>query len=206
VPAHRKAAAEQTTGYLDDLKRGLAYIGHKRAIKRLFVFFAFGFFLVAPVAFLSPLLVARTYGEEVWRLTANEVTFFIGSIIGGIIMTAWGGSRTDFRTIALAFILWGCCLPVWGCHETSTFTWDHVPGRDSDADAECPDNHAAARNVDPDMQGRVFGVMQLIMTAAMPLGMLVFGPLADVINCGSPARRLKRVDVIPGSGCISTSV
>jgi hypothetical protein len=36
--------------------------------------------------------------------------------------------------------------------------------------------------VEPDMQGRVFGVMQLIMSTAMPLGMLVFGPIADVIS------------------------
>jgi DHA3 family macrolide efflux protein-like MFS transporter len=36
--------------------------------------------------------------------------------------------------------------------------------------------------VRPDMQGRVFGVMQLIMTTVMPLGMLVFGPIADFIS------------------------
>jgi DHA3 family macrolide efflux protein-like MFS transporter len=28
----------------------------------------------------------------------------------------------------------------------------------------------------------VFGVMQLIMTTIMPVGMLVFGPIADVIT------------------------
>ncbi len=46
---------------------------------------------MTPVAFLTPLLVARSFGEEVWRLTANEVTFFAGSILGGRFMTAWGG-------------------------------------------------------------------------------------------------------------------
>src|SRR3990172_8487889 len=106
VPAHHKAAVEQKTGYLDDLKAGLAYIGQNRAIKTLFIFFAFVFFLVAPVAFLTPLLVARSFGEEVWRLTANEVTFFAGSILGGIIMTAWGGFKNRFRTIGLSCILW----------------------------------------------------------------------------------------------------
>jgi DHA3 family macrolide efflux protein-like MFS transporter len=35
--------------------------------------------------------------------------------------------------------------------------------------------------VDPGMQGRVFSVMQMINTTVMPLGMLVFGPLADVV-------------------------
>ena len=106
VSAHQKAAAEQTTGYLDDLKAGLVYINQNQAIKTLFIFFAFVFFLVAPVAFLSPLLVTRSFGDEVWRLTANEVTFFVGSILGGILMTAWGGFKNHFRTIGLACILW----------------------------------------------------------------------------------------------------
>jgi DHA3 family macrolide efflux protein-like MFS transporter len=35
--------------------------------------------------------------------------------------------------------------------------------------------------VEPDLQGRVFGVQGLIMNTVMPLGMLVFGPLADII-------------------------
>ena len=50
---------------MDDLKAGLSYIGQHRAIKNLLLFFAFVFFLVAPVAFLTPLLVTRSYGDEV---------------------------------------------------------------------------------------------------------------------------------------------
>jgi DHA3 family macrolide efflux protein-like MFS transporter len=36
--------------------------------------------------------------------------------------------------------------------------------------------------VDPDMQGRVFSAQQLIMNTIMPVGMLVFGPVADKIT------------------------
>jgi DHA3 family macrolide efflux protein-like MFS transporter len=32
------------------------------------------------------------------------------------------------------------------------------------------------------MQGRVFGVQQLIMTTILPLGMLLFGPIADLVT------------------------
>jgi DHA3 family macrolide efflux protein-like MFS transporter len=183
VPPHDKAASEQTTGYLDDLKAGLAYIRQNRTIRTLMFFFAFVFFLVAPVAFLTPLLVTRSFGEEVWRLTANEITFFAGSIIGGIIMTAWGGFKNHFRTIGLSCILWavlfsglglsqnfilylifmflsGIPMPFFGASTTTLFQ----------------------EMVEPDMQGRVFGVQQLIMSTVMPVGMLVFGPIADFIT------------------------
>ena len=199
VPAHRKAADGQTTGYLDDLKQGLTYVGQNRAIKRLFVFFAFGFFLVAPVAFLSPLLVARTYGEEVWRLTANEVTFFVGSIVGGIIMTVWGGFRNQFRTIGLACILWGVLFAGLGLsRDFYVYLGIMFLAGIPMPLLNVPTTTLLQEMVEPDMQGRVFGVMQLITTAVMPLGMLVFGPIADVITVQALIVATSALLVIPG--------
>jgi DHA3 family macrolide efflux protein-like MFS transporter len=191
--------AEQNTSYLDDLKRGLTYIGQKRAIKRLFVFFAFGFFLVVPVAFLSPLLVARTYGEEVWRLTANEVTFFVGSIIGGIIMTVWGGFENRFRTIAVACILWGVLFAGLGLARNFYLYLGimFLAGIPMPM-LNVPTTTLLQETVEPDMQGRVFGVMQLITTAVMPLGMLVFGPMADLVSVQALIIATSALLVIPG--------
>jgi DHA3 family macrolide efflux protein-like MFS transporter len=33
-----------------------------------------------------------------------------------------------------------------------------------------------------DMQGRVFSLIQIVSSGIMPLGMLIFGPLADVVR------------------------
>jgi DHA3 family macrolide efflux protein-like MFS transporter len=183
VPAHQKAAAEQSTGYLDDLKAGLAYVRQNRPIKTLFIFFAFVFFLVAPVAFLSPLLVTRSFGDEVWRLTANEVTFFVGSILGGFLMTAWGGFKNHFRTIGLACILWAILFAALGLSNVFLLylVFMFLAGIPMPM-FNVPTTTLLQEMVDPDMQGRAFGVMQLIMTTIMPAGMLVFGPIADFIS------------------------
>jgi DHA3 family macrolide efflux protein-like MFS transporter len=199
VPPHQKAAAVQMTGYLDDLKAGLAYIKQNRAIKTLLVFFAFVFFLVAPVAFLTPLLVTRSFGDEVWRLTANEVAFFGGSILGGVTMTAWGGFKNRFQTIGLSCVLWavlfvalglskdfivylvfmtlaGIPMPIWNASTTTLLQ----------------------EIVEPDMQGRVFGLQGLIMSTVMPVGMLVFGPLADVFAIGALLVLSSALMAVPG--------
>jgi DHA3 family macrolide efflux protein-like MFS transporter len=183
VPARQSATTGRTTGYLDDLRAGLDYVGQNQAIKTLFIFFAVVFFLVSPVVFLTPLLVTRSFGDEVWKLTANEVAFFAGSILGGVIMTAWGGFKSHFRTIGLSSIVWsvlfvglgfshvfalylavmflaGMPMPVWNAATTTLLQ----------------------EMVEPDMQGRVFGMQQLIMTTIMPIGMVVFGPIADVVT------------------------
>ena len=35
--------------------------------------------------------------------------------------------------------------------------------------------------VEPERQGRVFGFVGIVMALAMPIGMVVFGPLADIV-------------------------
>ncbi len=186
VPPHKKAVSEQKTGYLDDLKAGLAYIKQNQTIKTLFIFFAFVFFLVVPIAFLSPLLVTRSFGDEVWKLTANEVTFFAGSIIGGILMTVWGGFKNHLRTIGLSCILWSFTLTGLGLSNVfAVYLAIMFLGGVLMPMFNIPTTTLLQEIVDPDMQGRVFGVMQLIMSTVMPVGMLVFGPIADVVSIES---------------------
>ena len=36
--------------------------------------------------------------------------------------------------------------------------------------------------VEQDMQGRIFSLVQIVSTSVMPLGMLIFGPAADVFK------------------------
>jgi DHA3 family macrolide efflux protein-like MFS transporter len=36
--------------------------------------------------------------------------------------------------------------------------------------------------VEPEKQGRIFGFVGIVMAVTMPIGMLVFGPLADVVS------------------------
>jgi len=83
VPTHEKASQEQVSAYLQDMRLGFRYIQNHAFIKRLFLYFSLAFFMAAPVSFLSPLQVARSFGDEVWRLTAIEIAFSIGMIGGG---------------------------------------------------------------------------------------------------------------------------
>lgn len=199
APPHQKAASGQPTGYLDDLKAGLAYIRQNRAIKTLFIFFAFTFFLVAPVAFLTPLLVTRSFGSEVWKLTANEVTFFAGSIIGGMIMTAWGGFKNHFRTLGLGCILWAVLFTGLGLSKVFVLylVFMFLSG------IPMPFFHVSTTTllqeiVEPDMQGRVFGVQQMISSTVFPLGILVFGPIADIVSIETLLVLSSALMAIPG--------
>jgi DHA3 family macrolide efflux protein-like MFS transporter len=183
VSRFKRSEESLNSSGLNDLRAGLTYIWEHKTVRTLFIFFAVTFFLVTPVAFLTPLLVTRSFGSEVWRLTANEVTWFGGSILGGIVMTTWGGFKNRFRTIGLSCIFWAVLFTALGLSKDFVLflvfmTLSGIPMPFFEASAIT----LMQETVRTDMQGRVFGAHQLIINTVMPVGMVVFGPLADFVS------------------------
>lgn len=183
VPAHEKAQSIQTTGYFDDLKKGVRYIKDHKFIKEYFIFFSAFFILISPVAFLTPLQVARSFGDEVWRQTAIEISFASGMIVGGLIMSAWGGLKNKTYTVALAILIFGITTIALGI--VAAF-WIYIAFMVISGVAipafETPAIALLQQKVEGDYHGRVFGVFGMIQSAVMPISILVFGPLADIID------------------------
>ncbi|ACL19174.1 major facilitator superfamily MFS_1 [Desulfitobacterium hafniense DCB-2] len=182
VPAHRKAQEAQTVSYFADMSQGLKYIREHAFLKSFFVFCALFMIMAAPAAFLTPLQVARTFGDDVWRLTAIEMTFSVGMMIGGILMATWGGFKNRIHSMALGTLGFGVCtvalgvIPVfWLYLVFMAFVGVSMPIFNT------PATVMLQEKVEPDFLGRVFGILSMISSTMMPLGMLIFGPLADSI-------------------------
>lgn len=182
VPAHARAREKLRTPYFHDLREGWAYVAGHSFVIRFFAFCTVFFFLAAPVAFLTPLQVARSFGPEVWRLSAIEVVFSVGMMAGGILMGTWGGFRNRVHTMVLSSVGLGLTTLLMGI---LPWFWPYLV-----AMGLCgvfmplfntPSTVLLQEQVDPDFLGRVFSVMGMISGAMMPLGMVVFGPLADVL-------------------------
>lgn len=185
VKLPRLAAGGAENG-IKGLREGLHYLRESPFLRRLLFFQAPMMLLISPAAFLPPLLVARNFGAEVWRLTVGEMTYSAGMILGGLLIAAWGGFRDHLRTTALAggvygllmiglgaspwFLLYLACNTLIGicspCYNT-------------------PITAAIQERVPDAMQGRAFGLFQAVTSCALPLGMAVFGPLADLVPAGA---------------------
>jgi len=183
VPVHKKAVEEQTTGYFTDLFKGIDYIKKHDYIKNFFIFCAFFFVLISPAAFLTPLQVTRSFGADVWRLTAIEITFSIGMMVGGVFMASWGGFKNKVHTMTLASLMIGACtfalgfVPVfWIYLVFMCLTGISIPIFNT------PSMVLLQEKVEGDFLGRVFGVFGMISSSMMPLGMLLFGPLSDMVR------------------------
>nr|AMP48667.1 MFS_1 [uncultured bacterium] len=183
VPAHSKSLEKQKLSYYHDLRDGFRYIINHQYVRLFFLFCGFFFVLVAPVAFLTPLQVSRSFGNDVWRLTAIEVTFSVGMMAGGIIMAYWGGFRNKIVTMVMACIIMGAgtvalgIIPIfWLYNVIMAVVGMAMPMMNT------PSTVLLQQKVEEEYLGRVFGVLTMISSSMMPIGMLVFGPLSDYVK------------------------
>ena len=182
VPDHAKVTESQNIDYLSDLKEGIRYIRNHAYVKQFFLFCTMFFLLISPLAFLTPLQIARSYGDEVWRLSASEIAWSVGMMLGGFIMATWSGFKNKIYTMTLSTIVTSIGTIALGL---KPLFWIYLASMGIMGLTmplfNTPSTVILQQKVDEDYLGRVFGVLNMISSSVMPLGMLFFGPLADVI-------------------------
>ena len=182
VKDHDRMQKAQEGGYFGDLREGVRFIATHPYLKQFFIFSGFFFVLVAPAAFLTPLQVARSFGDQVWRLVAIEITFSVGMMLGGLLIASWGGFRNKIHSMTLSGVVMGASTVAFGV--VPSF-WIYLSFMSIFGLAlpllNTPSTVLLQDRVDKDFTGRVFGVFGMISSSMMPMGMLVFGPMADKV-------------------------
>jgi DHA3 family macrolide efflux protein-like MFS transporter len=183
VPMHQMTDDMQNLSQIENLKAGIKYTSQHVFIRSLLVFYAICFVLITPVSFLTPLMIARSYGEEVWRLTANEMVFFVGSLIGGGVFSIWSGHKNRIYTTAGSCVFFGVLTVALGF--SSIFSvyllFMGLLGLSIPFFSN-PVMVILQEKVEQGMLGRVFSIVHIVASLAMPLGMLFFGPIAEVVR------------------------
>lgn len=131
---------------------------------------------------LPAMILARTANDEV-MLGSVQSVMGIGGLVGGLLLSAWGGPRRRVHGVLLGMMLGsltgelviglGSGLLVWSVGGFfSAFFIPFVNGS----------NQAIWQaKVSPDVQGRVFATRLLIAQISIPVAMLLAGPLADYV-------------------------
>lgn len=179
---HAKALERGKSSYFADLREGVSYVSHNKFLKRLLLVSTAFCFLLAPAALLNVLYVTRIFGDSYWYLTLNEMSFFVGMLAGGLVLGAWGGFSNRLKTIGLGGAVFG--ITVLLITLTDSFVLYLIimviTGLSTPFNS-APLTVIVQEKVDENMQGRVFSLSQIVMGAVMPLAMLIFGPLSDLV-------------------------
>jgi DHA3 family macrolide efflux protein-like MFS transporter len=144
---------------------------------------AFAFMLVySPINALFPLMSMDYFGGTTTHAAAAEVVFAIGMMGGGLALGIWGGFKNRATSMIFAIALMGAALGIAGLlpiggfvifAALSLFMGLSVPFYTG------PHMALMQQKIPPEYLGRVFGMYGSLMSAAMLLGLVASGALAD---------------------------
>lgn len=184
IPVGRVIATSgEAPSYFTDLAEGFRYVHQHPFVRWILGLFAIVMVLAAAPSFLTPLMVARSFGEEPWKLMALELAFSIGMMLAGATIALWGTKISRITMIFASSVAFGVLSIGLGLSPNIWifFVFMFLVGFVVPA-FSTPSMTVLQETVEPERQGRVFGILGIVTALAMPVGMSVFGPLSNVYS------------------------
>ena len=184
IPEPKRKMRDRTSGaFFRELVYGFRYLIDRRSLLYLQLVFFFGnlFFSIGYTLF-NPMILASTGGDSA-ILGSVQSAGAIGGLVGGLIITAWGGPKEKIHGVLMGWILSGMfgmgliglgrSLPFWlAGHFLMMMITPMLNGS----------NQAIWQaKTAPEVQGRVFSVRRFVAQITAPISMAVAGPLADQV-------------------------
>lgn len=184
IPQLRKPS-HQLGSIQGDFMVGLRYTAARPSFVMLFAIIGLVVLTVLPTFSLTPLLVKQHFGGGINDVAFMEFLAGLGIILGGVFITVWGGFKKRIVTMLVAFVvscgavaltalspsnaLWLAAM--WWFISGATFSIGNVPM-----------TTIIQTQVPNEMQGRVLSLMNTVMGLAGPIGLLIAGPLGEMIG------------------------
>lgn len=166
------------------LINGVKYARGNFVINNILKLFTVIYIIVTPIAFLYPLLVERTYGNDIRKITFTEISWSLGMITGGISVVFTKKLRNKIKvSLWINFIL-GINFIIMGifAHKLSILLMTLFLGGIFVIIGDTAETVFIQENTSPEMMGRIFSMLHMIRSLIFPLAILVFGPLADFMS------------------------
>ena len=166
---------------LEDSIFGFKYILARRGLLGLqFAFFLINFTGSLCFPLLAPMVLSQT-GNNTVILGTVRSAFGAGGVVGGLVLSAWGGPKKKVRGVLLGmafssllgFTLIGLAGTVylWVAGAFIMMAFNPIINGSNQAIWQS--------KVPPELQGRVFSARAFIALLSQPIAMAITGPLAD---------------------------
>ena len=178
----KQEVANDNISVFSEIKAGIHYSFSDKMIGKILIVYGLFILLSVPAGFMSALLVSRVYGDVYWYLTAVELVGFAGMALGGVLMGMWGGFKSRFKTFAFGLLILSIMTigmgitPYFVLYLAMMFVYSIAL-----TIIQTATTTIIQENAQESMIGRVFGLMGAMYSGFLPVGMAVFGPLADVL-------------------------
>lgn len=120
--------------------------------------------------------------QDYWYLTAVELAGFIGMVGGGLLMSIWGGFQRRVTTMTVGLVAFGALAVGMGLSKHfALYLLLVVIYGVAITMVQTATTTLIQEKAEASMQGRVFGLLGALYSGFLPVGMAVFGPMADRI-------------------------
>lgn len=189
IPQPPRTTLAVKPDYFVDMRQGFHYIWSRRGLVMLISMVALLMFFVAPASSLIPVLVHEHLEGDVIKLGWLTSASGIGGVLAGLALGVWGGFKRRMWTAFLGFFIMIPCSVGLGLTSPNIFYTTTVPAMlfigVGLALVNAPLGAILNSVIAKDMQGRVFSVYGSIIMAAIPLGLILGGPVADWLGIRS---------------------
>ncbi|MBN2146854.1 MAG: MFS transporter [Anaerolineales bacterium] len=163
---------------------GFKYILVRRSLLGLLIFFiCLNFVIGLSGSLFAPFILSRT-GNDSAALGAAQSSYAIGAVVGGLLVSLWGGFRRRMTSIFVGEALTGLftlllfglgrSLPAWIAAAVIGAIFPVFTNGASQAIWQA--------KVAPDVQGRVFSARRMIAWSMGPITPILAGALADYVT------------------------
>ena len=177
---------QETTGenvsVFSEMKAGIYYSFSDKIIGKILMVYGLFILLSVPAGFMAALLVSRVYGDVYWYLTAVELVGFAGMALGGVLMGVWGGFKSRVKTVVVGLLILSLMTigmglsPYFILYLALMFVYSIAL-----TIVQTATTTIIQEQTESSMQGRVFGLMGAMYSGFLPVGIAIFGPLADML-------------------------
>ena len=178
----KQETVSENVSVLSEMKAGICYSFSDKIIGKILIVYGLFILLSVPAGFMAALLVSRVYGDVYWYLTAVELVGFAGMALGGVLMGIWGGFKSRIKTFAAGLLMLSIMTigmgvsPYFILYLVMMFVYSIALTMIQTATTTI-----LQEQTESSMQGRVFGLMGAMYSGFLPVGMAIFGPLADTL-------------------------
>ena len=171
--------------FLADLKEGFQFIISWPALCILLLIVMMINFLISPAMSLLPLLVSQFFGGTEVELALINSVFGVGMLVGGLILSAWGGFKKRIFTAYMGLFFSGIGFGFVGVLPSTAFPF--AVGLFGLGALMLPlingTFHAVFQaSIPPEIQGRVTSLIGFGSMLAIPIGTAIAGPVSDAIG------------------------
>jgi MFS transporter, DHA3 family, macrolide efflux protein len=172
------------SGYLSDLKLGFKYVYRWKGLQALIIMFALANFLLAPMLAMIPKVIIQHFKGSSQEYGFFEMALAVGIMLGSLSLSVWGGTKRKIIIVNIAQVLCGVFIALIAAVPPDMFglvLMAAVLVGVSSAYVNSPVIAILQSCVDKDMLGRVMSVGSMTCSLAMPLSLVITGPLANAM-------------------------